>query len=258
MIRFFSVLVLVAASLLSSSARADECGDLVPLGMDARLFQREVEKCRAAQAQADLVGLVASGAEIDVDQQRQIDDIKARLAAQTAKAPAPPPAAATPSAPAQQLAQPTPPASQPVAYVPSGPVFGQPILPAVAVGSTPPPGGSSRPGIHISGGFVGAHRLPVSADWFVCATDGGVPIGIAGGVPIAIMAAGGQIVTRMCAPASAELNVFNLDVRREMGFALYRPSASYVGVFDLYATLSCPGSSSGFRQQFADGCPVHY
>ncbi len=249
MIRFIFTALVLAFVATSTTARADECDDLVPAGQDRRLFADLIEQCHEQAVTASLADAIASGAEAD----RLRDERLARLEAARMVTPAP---ASPPSAPAQTTA-PTPPAQQQVVYVPQGPVLGQVIPIAVGIGSMPPAGGSVRAGIHAYG-FVGARGTSFDINGMVCASDGGLSIRIANGVPIAVTV-GSQVVTKLCAPASAELNVYNLAPTARVDFLLYRPSASRYGVYDLYATLSCSGSTRGGMQpKHADGCNITY
>lgn len=229
MIRTLASFALVLTTFFSTTAFAQEaekdpCADLP--------FDDLLAKCREQEAQASLTEAVVEAVEVVETLKESVKRLEAAKVEPT-----------KPVEPEQQAAR-----------VPQGPAFGQPIPVGVAIGGMPSSVGASRPGIHIPG-FIGAHREPISAEWMICASDAGIPIGVAYGVPIGTSQYG-QVVTRVCAPAGAQLNVFNLGSNREITFELYRPSSTHYGMFERVKSLACPGSSSGFATRTASSCWV--
>lgn len=228
----FALIAFFSTPAFAQEVEKDPCAELT--------FPDLVAKCREQEAQASLAQAVDGVVGV-------VETVEKRLARLEAAKPAPTPTVvAPPSAPAPA------PVQQQVAHVPQGPAFGQPIPVGVAIGGMPSSVGASRPGIHIPG-FIGAHREPISQDWMVCASDAGVPIGVAFGVPIGV-SQWGQVITKVCAPAGAQLNVFNLGSGQVVTFELYRPSSSHYGMFERVKSLACPGSASGFLTRTASSC----
>ncbi len=229
----FALIAFFSTPAFAQEVEEDPCADLT--------FQDLITKCREQEAQASLAQAVDGAVEV-------AQTVEGRLARLEAAKVEP----TKPVEPEQQPVEPEAKSEQQAARVPQGPAFGQPIPVGVAIGGMPSAAGASRPGIHVPG-FIGAHREPISADWMICATDAGIPIGVAYGVPIGTSQYG-QVVTRVCAPAGAELNVFNLGNGQVITFELFRPSSSHYGMFERVKSLACPGSASGFLMRTASSC----